>query len=47
MKKIIIFGNSEIADLAYYYFSNDSQFEVVAFTIDDLYMKNDFLTNYP
>lgn len=47
MKKIIIFGNSEIADLAYYYFSNDSQFEVVAFTIDDSYMKNNSFNKLP
>jgi|688.fasta_scaffold545608_2 sugar O-acyltransferase (sialic acid O-acetyltransferase NeuD family) len=47
MKKIIIFGNSEIADLAHYYFSNDSQFEVVAFTIDDCYIKNDTFNQLP
>jgi sugar O-acyltransferase (sialic acid O-acetyltransferase NeuD family) len=47
MKKIIIFGNSEIADLAYYYFSNDSQFQVVAFTIDDSYIKNDTFNKLP
>jgi sugar O-acyltransferase (sialic acid O-acetyltransferase NeuD family) len=40
MKKIVIFGNSEIADLAYYYFLNDSEFKVIAFTIDDSYIKN-------
>lgn len=33
-KKLVIFGLSEIAELAYFYFQNDSQYEVVAFTID-------------
>ena len=47
MKKVIIFGNSEIADLAYYYFLNDSQFQVVAFTIDDSYIKNDTFNKLP
>ncbi|OAJ96177.1 acetyltransferase [Vibrio bivalvicida] len=33
-KKLVIFGLSEIAELAYFYFQNDSQYEVVAFTLD-------------
>lgn len=47
MKKIIIFGNSEIADLAYYYFLNDSKFKVVAFTIDDSYIKENSFNKLP
>lgn len=35
---LVIFGNAEIASLAKYYFDNDSQYEVVAFTVDDEYL---------
>jgi sugar O-acyltransferase (sialic acid O-acetyltransferase NeuD family) len=35
--KLVIFGNAEIASLARYYFDHDSNFEVVAFTVDDEY----------
>lgn len=33
--KIIIFGTGEIAELALFYFTEDSNYEVVAFTCDD------------
>jgi len=35
MKKLLIFGTGEIAELANYYFSNDSDYSVEAFCIDD------------
>ena len=35
LKKIIIFGSSETAALAKYYFENDSKYKVIAFTVDD------------
>lgn len=34
MSKIVIFGAGKIADEAYYYLSNDSPHDVVAFTVD-------------
>jgi sugar O-acyltransferase (sialic acid O-acetyltransferase NeuD family) len=34
-KKLVIFGSSEIATLAKYYFEHDSEYDVVAFTVDD------------
>jgi len=34
MSKIVIFGAGKIADVAYYYLSNDSPHEIVAFTVD-------------
>ena len=34
-KKIIIFGNGEIADLASFYFNNDSEFSIEAFCVDN------------
>lgn len=47
MNKIIIFGNGEIAQLANYYFENDSDFEVVAFCVDKEYIKSDFFEDKP
>lgn len=38
-RRLIIFGSGDIAELAHYYFTNDSQYDVVAFTVD-----RDFLT---
>ncbi len=44
MKKLVIFGTAEIAKLAHYYFLNDSDYQVVAFTVDDVFaVEKDFL----
>ena len=42
MKKqqIIVFGTGEIAELADFYFTHDSECEVVGFTVDGAYMKD-------
>lgn len=37
-KKLVIFGNSDIAQIANYYFEIDSDYEVVAFTVDREYL---------
>lgn len=37
-KSLIIFGAGDIAQLAHYYFSTDSNYEVVAFTVDVAYL---------
>ena len=37
-KPLVIFGSGEIAQLAHYYFSTDSNYEVVAFTVDAAYI---------
>jgi sugar O-acyltransferase (sialic acid O-acetyltransferase NeuD family) len=37
-KPLIIFGSGDLAQLAYYYFSTDSDFEVAAFTLDAEYI---------
>ena len=34
MKPLVIFGASDIAQLAHFYFSTDSDYHVVAFTVD-------------
>lgn len=36
-KKLIIFGSGDIAQLAHYYFSEQSEYDVVAFTVDAAY----------
>jgi len=38
-KPLVIFGSGDIAQLAHYYFSMDSNYEVVAFTVDANYIK--------
>ena len=47
MKKLIIFGIGEIGKLSYYYFTNDSEYEVVAFTIDKSYISQNKFCNLP
>jgi sugar O-acyltransferase (sialic acid O-acetyltransferase NeuD family) len=46
-KRLVIFGAGDIAQLAHYYFSVDSGYEVVAFTVDDAYRKEDTLCGLP
>jgi sugar O-acyltransferase (sialic acid O-acetyltransferase NeuD family) len=38
-RQIVIFGTGEIAELADFYFTHDSEFEVAAFTVDAAYIK--------
>ena len=40
MSKVVIFGVGQIAEIAHFYLTNDSEHEVVAFSVD-----NDFLAN--
>lgn len=47
MKKLIIFGNSEIAELAHHYFTSDSMYEVAGFTVDDEYKASDDFLGKP
>jgi len=47
MKSLIIFGNAEIAELAYFYFTNDSDYKIVAFTVDDEFVDNNTFLNLP
>lgn len=45
--KLIIFGSAEIAELAHFYFKNDSDFEVVGFTVDDKFVESDSFLGLP
>ncbi|KAA3617578.1 MAG: acetyltransferase [Calditrichaeota bacterium] len=41
MSKVVIFGQGMIADEAYFYLTNDSEHEIVAFTVDAKYKTKD------
>ena len=47
MDKLIIFGAGDIAKLAHYYFSCDSEYEVAGFTVDKEYMTADVFLGLP
>jgi sugar O-acyltransferase (sialic acid O-acetyltransferase NeuD family) len=47
MKKLIIFGTGDIAQLARYYFDIDSSYKVVAFTVDRDFCNEDTFENLP
>lgn len=46
-KPLVIFGSAEMAELAKYYFDKDSDYSVVAFTIDDAFVKEDQIHGLP
>lgn len=47
MAKLIIFGTGDIARLAHYYFTRDSQHEVIAFTVDRAYRQDNEFCGLP
>lgn len=47
MKKLIIFGIGEQAEMAYYYFQNDSDYKICAFTVDKEFVDQKTLFNLP
>lgn len=47
MSQLIIFGAGDIARLAHYYFTRDSEHEVVAFTVDQKYRDADIFLDLP
>ena len=46
-KRLVIFGTGDIAQLAHYYFSTDSNYEVVAFTVDAEFIKEPTFCGLP
>ena len=46
-KKLIIVGNSAFAEISYEYFEFDSDYQVVAFSVEKAYLKNDSLQGLP
>lgn len=47
MAKLVIFGAGDIARLAHYYFTRDSEHDVVAFTVDQKYRTADTFRDLP
>ena len=47
MSKIVIFGNTLTAELALYYLQNDSEHEVVAFTVEEEFIDEDLFHGLP
>jgi sugar O-acyltransferase (sialic acid O-acetyltransferase NeuD family) len=47
MAKVIIFGNGQVASVAYFYLTHDSPHDVVAFTVDQEYITEKTLFNLP
>jgi sugar O-acyltransferase (sialic acid O-acetyltransferase NeuD family) len=47
MKKVILFGNNQVASLNHYYLTHDSEYKVAAFTIDKEFIKEDSLHGLP
>lgn len=46
-KKLIVFGSGDIGQLAHYYFTNDSEYDVVAFTVDAAYINEPTFCGVP
>lgn len=47
MKKLLIFGVGDIAELAFFYFNNDSEYSVEGFCLDKNFRKNDEFCGLP
>ena len=47
INKIIIFGNKDMAELACFYFRNDSNYVPVAFCVDGDYLKESRFNDLP
>ena len=45
--KVIIFGSKDLAELTHYYLTNDSDYEVVAFTVNKEYLIEDTFLGLP
>ena len=46
-KKVVIFGEGQLASLAHFYLQHDSDYEVAAFTVDADYKNNDSFEGKP
>ena len=47
MKKVIIFGTGQFAKIIHQYLANDSDIEVIAFTANENYIKDDSFCGLP
>ena len=46
-KKLVLFGTGDLAQIAHEYFTSDSQYEVVAFTVDRAYINGNVFCGLP
>ena len=46
-KQLVIFGSGDIAQLAHYYFSTDSEYQIAAFTVDESYIQDSEFCGLP
>lgn len=46
-KGLVIFGSGHLAEIAHYYFSRDTSYEVLAFTLEDDYISSNELQGLP
>ena len=46
-KKVIVFGNGQMAEIAHTYFIHDSDYDVVAFTVDKEVVSSGGFRNLP
>lgn len=47
MPQLLIFGNAQYAEIAHFYFTRDSAYEVVAFMVDEEFIGSDTLLGLP
>jgi sugar O-acyltransferase (sialic acid O-acetyltransferase NeuD family) len=47
MGKVVIFGATELAEMLHFYLTHDSSYEVVAFTVDRDYLKEETMCGLP
>lgn len=47
MKKVVLFGAGDIAEVAHFYLTHDSEYEVVAFTVDQEYLNDETFCGLP
>ena len=47
MAKVVIFGTTEMAELTHFYFMHDTSHEVIAFTVDGNYIKENNMCGLP
>ncbi len=47
MSKLVVFGSGKIADQAYFYFTNDSPYEIEAFTVDSAFLTKEEMFGRP
>ena len=45
--KVVVFGTVDFAELAHWYLANDSEYEVVAFTVNHEYLKESTFKGLP